>query len=69
MRQIMHYDAEFRREEGDLRSRLSREALTASGLPNLTPRVNAGQAGRSFGAQKIVPSVTGFRFLKALRIS
>ena len=28
MRQIMYYDAEFRRE-GDRRSRLSREALTA----------------------------------------
>ena len=36
------------------------------GTPTLP---HAGQAGGSFGAQKIVPSVTGLRFLEVLRIS
>ena len=48
----MHYDAVFRREEGDPRSQLSREALTAKehGFESTPP--HAGQAGGSFGARE-----------------
>ena len=67
MQQIMHYNGEFRREE--VTSAVGSHASTDGSSDrvergtNSTPRYT-GQAGGSLGAQKIVPSVTGLRFLK-----
>ena len=51
-REIMNYDAEFRREDADGCERLSRPTLAAS----LTPPPIAGQAGCVVGKAVIGPS-------------
>ena len=64
--EIMHYDAEFRREEATPHSQLSRETLRAVrvGAGAIRPSPHAGQAGGHWGVQKIVPSVTGLGILE-----
>ena len=73
MRQIMHYDVEFRREEA-LCSQLSREALTAfqsrlehGGQFDPTPMLD--RPGGHWARKRSFPVLRALRFSKVLRIS
>ena len=74
MRQITHYDREFRRQRRDLRSQRSREGLTAVRVdltsgPN-RPHPHAGQAGGWFGgARRDGQAASDAKGLQKIRLS